>query len=151
MDEKMDETMIQKALEIAILAHEGQRDKAGKPYLLHPIIVATEMLTDDEIIVALLHDVIEDSDYTIEDLEGAGFSAPVIEAVQLLTHKQGVSYDEYIEGISKNKLATKVKMADLTHNADLSRLPAVTEQDLNRQKKYKKAFDFLLSVNFCYQ
>ena len=132
-----------KALGIAVSAHEGQTDKAGKPYILHPLEVAAKQKTYEGVIVALLHDVVEDSEYTIEDLKKEGFPENVIEAVQLLTHEKGVPYADYIKAIYRNKIAKSVKIADLTHNSDLSRLPVVTEKDIERNGKYERALSYL--------
>lgn len=135
--------MLGKALEIAKNAHKGQVDKAGEPYIMHPITVACSMDTFDGVIVALLHDVVEDSGYTFEDLERYGFSDEIISALKLLTHEKGVPYMEYIKQVKGNDLARKVKMADLSHNMDLSRLPKITEKDEKRLEKYKAALEFL--------
>lgn len=131
------------ALGIAIEAHKGQTDKGGSPYILHPLAVASRQETEASIIVALLHDVVEDSEYTLEDLRGAGFSNEVCEAIDLLTHKDGEDYNTYIQKISRNELARVVKIQDLLHNLDTSRLKKVTEKDLARAEKYRTALSFL--------
>ncbi len=136
------------ALDIAKKAHKGQVDKAGKPYVLHPLKVAESQKTEETTIVALLHDVVEDSDYTLEQLEASGFSPAVMETVRLMTHDKNVSYEEYIRTISRNEIARAVKIADLTHNLDESRLPLPeTEQEANerkaRREKYLAALSFL--------
>lgn len=136
------------ALDIAKKAHKGQVDKAGKPYVLHPLKVAESQKTEETTIVALLHDVVEDSDYTLEQLEASGFSPAVMEAVRLMTHDKNVSYEGYIKTISRNKIARAVKIADLTHNLDESRLPfPETEQEADerkaRREKYLAALSFL--------
>lgn len=138
-------TTVEKALSIAYAAHSGQTDKAGQPYILHPVIVAMSQSSDAAKCVALLHDVVEDTDITIEDLKADGFSQEVIEAVQLLTHDEGVNYFDYVMAIAENDLAKSVKLADLAHNSDLSRLPNVTENDIKRVEKYKKAIEYLQS------
>ena len=130
---------------IARIAHKGQSDKSGKPYIQHPLTVAKGVETEDEKCVALLHDVLEDSNFTAEDLRSANIPEQVIVAVEILTHKDGVSYDDYITEIKKNDLARKVKMSDLKHNMDLSRLEAVTEKDLQRKEKYERAYQVLTS------
>ena len=132
-----------KALKIAYQAHKNQYDKSGLPYIFHPFYVATLMKDEITTIVALLHDVIEDSDYTITDIKQMGFSNEIIEALQLLTHDKDVDYYRYIESIKTNEVAKKVKIADLKHNSDLSRLDTVNESDLNRVEKYKKALKIL--------
>lgn len=137
--------MLIKALGIAYRAHYGQRDKAGKPYILHPVNVALKTKTKDAFIAALLHDVMEDSDYTADDLLKAGIPDHIVDALRLLTHDKSVDYMVYVNGLKDNEIAREVKMADLKHNSDLSRLPSVTEKDLNRVKKYKAALAFLES------
>ncbi|WP_033152316.1 HD domain-containing protein [Streptococcus equinus] len=131
------------AHEIAKRAHKGQVDKAGAPYILHPETVASFVTKDDEKIVAYLHDVIEDTPCQLRDLENAGFSSEIIKAVDLLTRKTGQSYKQYLKLVKTNELACVVKLADLKHNSDLSRLTHVTENDINRLKKYQDAIIFL--------
>ena len=134
---------IVKAMEIAWSAHREQKDKGGNPYIQHPLTVASKQDTENGMIVALLHDVVEDSAYTIDDLKEIGFSAEVCEAVDLLTHKRGENYSEYIQKIKMNELARKVKIQDLTHNMDTTRLGTLTEKDRERMQKYKAAFAIL--------
>lgn len=131
------------ALKIAKDAHRRQLDKGGESYIFHPIRVALQLETEEEKIVALLHDVVEDSEYSIMILKEYMFSDSVIEALTLLTKNKGMEYQTYIENIKKNALATKVKIADLTDNLDTTRLPAITIQDSKRIKKYHRAYDFL--------
>ena len=131
------------ALQIAMKAHAGQVDRAGKPYILHPLTVASMTATGDEFVAALLHDVLEDSSYTMGDLEAAGIPDHILEALALLTHDTDEPYMAYVERIKSNPLARAVKLADLKHNSDLSRLPVVTERDRYRAEKYKKAMDLL--------
>lgn len=135
--------MIDIALAIAKKAHAGQVDKAGVDYIKHPIYVASQVTTEQEKAVALLHDVIEDSDITVEDLLVSGLSNEVVTAVQILTKKKGQSYQEYLEKVKSNNLARVVKLADLKHNSDLSRLKSVTNTDYDRVKKYKNAIRYL--------
>ncbi|MGN0162973.1 MAG: HD domain-containing protein, partial [Candidatus Ornithomonoglobus sp.] len=132
-----------KAMLIAFNAHNGQLDKAGVPYIYHPIHVAESMPDELTTCVALLHDVLEDSEITIHDLIKEGFSEDVIDALSVLTHNKSVSYMDYIKEINKNPIARKVKLADLAHNSDLTRLDIVTDKDRNRSEKYKKAIAFL--------
>ena len=129
--------MIDIALAIAKKAHAGQVDKAGVDYIQHPLYVASQVKTEQEKAVALLHDVIEDSDVTADDLLASGLSNEVVTAVQILTKKKGQSYQEYLEKVKSNNLARVVKLADLKHNSDLSRLKSVTNTDYERVKKYK--------------
>ena len=134
---------IKLAHEIAKRAHKGQVDKAGAPYILHPETVASFVTKDDGKIVAYLHDVIEDTPCQLRDLENAGFSSEIIKAVDLLTRKTGQSYKQYLKLVKTNELARVVKLADLKHNSDLSRLTHVTENDIKRLKKYQDAIVFL--------
>ncbi|SNG67257.1 metal dependent phosphohydrolase, HD region [Streptococcus pneumoniae] len=128
--------MIDIALAIAKKAHAGQVDKAGIDYIQHPLYVASQVKTEQEKAVALLHDVIEDSDVTADDLLASGLSNEVVTAVQILTKKKGQSYQEYLEKVKSNNLARIVKLADLKHNSDLSRLKSVTNTDYERVKKW---------------
>ena len=130
--------MIDRALKIATEAHKGQKDKGGCDYINHPVTVASMCDTEEEKIVALLHDVVEDTDITLEDLEKCGFDRSIIEAVDCITKRPGFSYDEYLKRLKNNELARKVKIADMTHNSDLSRLKAPTEKDYERAAKYKE-------------
>ena len=139
-------------MRIAYARHHGQQDKAGLPYIFHPYHLA-EQMEDDEYAVctALLHDVVEDTGMTFRELEEEGFPAEVIRALKLLTHQDGVPYlGQYIEDIKKDPLARKVKMADLRHNLDATRLPpARTEDERQRNEKrcekYRRALAFLES------
>ena len=129
------------AISIATNAHEGQYDRGGKPYILHPLHLMTQLLFDTELaIVGVLHDVVEDSDITLDDLTLLEFSPRVVGALGLLTHKPGASYEDYIEGICSDYDAIRVKRKDLGHNSDITRLKGITEKDLARTKKYHKAF-----------
>ncbi|HET2855142.1 TPA: GTP pyrophosphokinase [Streptococcus pneumoniae] len=135
--------MIDIALAIAKKAHAGQVDKAGVDYIQHPLYVASQVNTEQEKAVALLHDVIEDSDITAADLFASGLSNEVVTAVQILTKKKGQSYQEYLGKVKSNNLARVVKLADLKHNSDLSRLKSVTNTDYERVKKYKNEIYYL--------
>lgn len=135
--------MIDIALAIAKKAHAGQVDKAGVDYIQHPLYVASQVNTEQEKAVALLHDVIEDSDITAADLFASGLSNEVVTAVQILTKKKGQSYQECLGKVKSNNLARVVKLADLKHNSDLSRLKSVTNTDYERVKKYKNAIYYL--------
>ena len=131
------------ALKIATEAHKGQVDKAGVPYINHPLTVASLVDTEEEKIVALLHDTIEDTNITEQDLLNYGFSNKIVEAVKLLTHNKNVPYMVYVAKIKDNELARKVKIADLTHNSDLSRLKEITDKDKKRYEKYQNALLYL--------
>lgn len=135
--------MIEKAIALALDAHTGQTDKAGKPYILHPLRVMQQLETETEQIVGVLHDVVEDSEYTFEDLENCGFPNEAIAAIKLVTKQPGVDYQAYLANIKSNSIARNVKLADLQDNMNLQRLQTITEKDLQRQAKYKKAVDFL--------
>ena len=135
--------MINIALSIAKKAHAGQVDKAGIDYIQHPLYVASQVKTEQEKAVALLHDVLEDSDITAADLLAYGLSNEVVTAVQTLTKKKGQSYQDYLEKVKSNDLARVVKLADLKHNSDLSRLKSVSDTDYERVKKYKNAIRYL--------
>lgn len=132
---------INKALEIAINAHNGQVDKGGHDYIYHPITVALHCDTENEIVVALLHDVVEDTDVTIEGLQC--FGAEIVEAVNAITKKENQSLNEYLNCVKANEIARKVKIQDIMHNMDVSRLREVTEMDIKRIDKYKQELEFL--------
>lgn len=132
-----------KALKLCFEAHKAQLDKSGMPYVFHPFHLAEQMKDENTTIVALLHDVIEDTDYTFNDLIAMGFDGAIIEAIKLMTHEEGVPYMDYVEKIKSNPIAREVKLADLKHNSDLSRLDAPTEKDKMRVEKYRKAIVLL--------
>lgn len=140
-------TQISKALSIAFKAHMNQFDKGGHPYILHPITVAMTLakngFDDNTITTGLLHDVIEDTDYTIDDIKKLGFPNEVSDALQLLTHDKNIDYMEYVRSVKNNPIAKAVKIADLIHNSDISRLEKVTEKDELRLKLYRQALNFL--------
>ncbi len=132
-----------KALQLCFEAHKKQLDKSGLPYVFHPFHLAEQMKDEKTIIVALLHDVVEDAGYTIEDLRENGFGEDIIEAISLLTHGKGVNYMEYVKAIKKNAIAKEVKLADLKHNSDITRLDVVDEEALERRKRYLEAIELL--------
>ena len=135
--------MTKKALKLCFEAHKEQKDKSGMPYVFHPFHLAEEMTTEETTIVALLHDLVEDTNYTIEDLTQMGFDQAITDAIALMTHAEGVDYMDYVRKIKSNPIARKVKLADLRHNSDLSRLDAVDEKALQRREKYIKAIELL--------
>ena len=137
------QNQVELAKSIAIDAHAGQVDKAGKPYIGHPAHVAASVEGDLAKAVAWLHDVVEDTSLTFADIEARGIAPEVIEALKLLTHDKAVPYLDYVRAIKPNQLARTVKLADLHHNSDLSRLPEVTEKDRDRVAKYQKAIAIL--------
>ena len=135
--------MTKKALRLCFEAHKDQVDKSGMPYVFHPFHLAEQMEDEDTTIVALLHDVIEDADYTFEDLAQMGFEENIIEALKLMTHEEGVPYMDYVAEIKKNPIAKAVKLADLRHNSDLTRLDCIDEKTMKRKEKYADAIAFL--------
>lgn len=135
--------LYQQALAIAKDAHKGQVDKAGVDYIQHPLFVASLVEGELAKTVGLLHDVVEDSDWTLEDLRKEGLPEEVVQAVGILTKKRNENYEEYILRVKQNPLARQVKLADLKHNSDLSRLANVTDRDRKRVAKYQKAISFL--------
>lgn len=139
--------LTKKAMRIAYDAHHGQLDKSGLPYILHPVHLAEQMDDEASTCVALLHDVIEDTSISIFDLRNAGFSDGILDALLLLTHQDGSPYMSYIRAIATNSIATKVKIADLKHNMDISRLDksSIDEKTLKRVEKYQKALSLLES------
>ena len=135
--------MLTNALLIATQAHQAQTDKAGQPYILHPLRLMMQFQQEDLQIVALLHDVVEDSDTTLDDLRTAGFAELIVQAVDALTRRKSEDYQMFIARAAKNPLAARVKIADLTDNLDVKRLPLLTEKDFQRLTKYRAALKFL--------
>ena len=135
-----------KALRIAYDAHAGQLDKCGSPYIAHPLHVAEQMNDEASTCVALLHDVVEDSAVTLDDL-ARDFPPEVIEGIRLMTHDPGVDYLDYVRAIKGNPLAKMVKLADLAHNSDETRFagrPVAPEELERRRRKYAAAREILL-------
>ena len=137
--------LTRKALDLCFDAHMHQRDKSGQPYVFHPFHLAEQMQDENTTVAALLHDVVEDTPYTFDDLLAMGFPSEVVDALRLLTHRDGVPYFEYVSALRHNPIARAVKIADLTHNSDLSRLDSdrITESDIARAEKYKAALEIL--------
>ena len=134
---------LERAIEIAVEAHKGQKDKAGASYILHPLRVMMSFDSEIEMTTAVLHDVIEDSSWTASRLRDEGFSEEIVESVLCVTKKEGESYEEFVERSKKNPLARKVKLADLEDNMNLSRISNITEKDLRRLKRYHRAWQVL--------
>ena len=132
-----------RAMKLCFQAHRDQTDKSGIPYVFHPIHLAEQMPDEDTTVVALLHDVVEDTDCTIEDLAAMGFHDRVLAAIELMTHTEGVPYLDYVAKIRENPIARTVKLADLKHNSDLTRMDAVDEKARARVEKYAKAIRLL--------
>ncbi|MBR6542878.1 MAG: GTP pyrophosphokinase [Anaerotignum sp.] len=128
--------MLEKAMILAAKGHMGQVDKGGHPYILHPTRVMLSCKTVEEKTVAMMHDLLEDTAYTEDDLREEGFPEKIIEAVVCLTKTEGEEYADYVERICQNKLAARVKLADLKDNMDLNRLPGLTPKDFQRLEKY---------------
>ena len=131
------------ALKLCFEAHKEQYDKSGLPYVFHPFHLAEQMDTEETTVVALLHDVVEDTNYTVADLTEMGFGKQITDAITLMTHAKDVDYMDYIRNIKGNSIAKAVKLADLKHNSDLTRLDTVNEKALSRREKYLKAIAFL--------
>lgn len=130
-----------KAIEIAVSAHKGQKDKSGTDYISHPLRVMKRGKTEIEKICGVLHDIVEDSDWTFEALENEGFPTEVISALRCVTKKsEDEDYDKFIERVTRNPIAIQVKINDLLDNMDITRLKKLNEQDLKRLNKYLKAY-----------
>ena len=135
--------LTRKAVNLMFEKHKDQRDKSGLPYVFHPWHVAESMEDEITTCVALLHDVIEDTDTTIDEIRDLGFPEEVLGALQLLTHDKNVDYMDYVEKIAGNPVARKVKLSDLKHNSDMTRLLKPEAKDYARLEKYKRCIDFL--------
>ena len=135
--------LIENSLNIALRAYAGKTDKASREYIHHPLRVMAKMGTDLEMSAALLHDVLEDSDITAEELLAEGIPADVVEAVLCLTKDQNETYQDFIARVKKNKLAARIKIADIEDNIDVLRLASLDEADLARVQKYHSAWQFL--------
>jgi (p)ppGpp synthase/HD superfamily hydrolase len=131
------------AILLAVQAHHGQKDKASAPYILHPLRAMLQMHNEQEMMAAVLHDVIEDSPHTLAELEQAGYPREVVEAVDCLTRREDETYDEFIARIKPNALARRVKLADLEDNMDVQRLAQFGEKEFERFKKYHRAWLYL--------
>ena len=132
-----------RAMKLCYEAHKDQVDKTGVPYVFHPFHVAEQMKDEATTIVALLHDVVEDTDYTLEDIAAEGFGQEIVEAVALMTHEDDVPYLDYVAKLKDNPIARAVKLADLAHNSDQSRLGEIDDETKQRLEKYKKAISLL--------
>lgn len=139
--------MTKKAMKLCFEAHKNQVDKSGMPYVFHPFHLAEQMKDESTTVTALLHDIVEDTECTINDLISMGFPEEVTEAVSLMTHNCNIPYLEYVKIISTNPVARAVKLADLKHNSDLTRLDTITQKDIDRTEKYRKAIEILEKQN----
>lgn len=135
--------MLSKALQIVIKAHNNQTDKAGQPYIFHLLRVSEKGQTEIEKICGLLHDLIEDTDWTFEDLKEEGFSDEIIEILDCVTKRENENYNDFIRRIEQNQLAIRVKLNDLKDNMDITRLAEITEKDKERLNKYLNAYHYL--------
>jgi (p)ppGpp synthase/HD superfamily hydrolase len=141
-------TLLEKAIALALRAHSGQTDRYGQPYILHPLFLMQQMDTEAERIAAVLHDVVEDSDVTLDDLRAEGFPAEAVEAVRLMTHdKTETTYEAYVAALKPNPIARKVKLADLQHNMDIRRMDRVRPEDVDRLQRYRQAWETLNERN----
>ena len=130
-------------MKLCFAAHKDQVDKSGMPYVFHPFHLAEQMTDEATTVTALLHDVVEDTDYTLNDLRAMGFPEAAVDAIAMMTHDPKVPYLDYVAKIKTNPVARAVKLADLRHNSDLSRLDTVDEKALERAEKYRKAIRLL--------
>ena len=135
---------LQRAIEIAVSAHKGQLQKNGLPYVLHPLSLMQSVRSVNAKITAVLHDVVEDTAWTMEDLEAEGFSKQVLAALDCLTHTPEESYEDYISKIRTNPLAREVKLADLQDNMNIRRIPELQQKDLKRLERYHQAWNTLV-------
>lgn len=145
LDEQRDRLnqLLALAIKVATKAHEGQVDKGGNPYILHPQAVASSLDSTENKIVAYLHDIVEDTDITLDDLEKMGFTYRIVNSIRILTKSKDISYDDYLKSVKKDSNAWHVKMADIKHNMDISRISEPTAKDYARLEKYKRALEFL--------
>ena len=137
---------LERAIAIATMAHGGKVDKAGAPYILHPLRVMLKLSTTEERIVAVLHDVIEDSEVSLQHLIDEGFSGTIVEAIDALTKRPGEAYEDFVRRASLNPIGLRVKLADLEDNSNLSRIPNPTEKDYERLARYHRAIETIRSV-----
>lgn len=135
--------LTKQAMKLCFAAHKDQTDKSGLPYVFHPFHLAEQMPDEESTVVALLHDVVEDTPYALEDLAQMGFPQPVLEALRLMTHDPSVPYLDYVAKLKVNPISRRVKLADLRHNSDLTRLDIVDEKAQQRVEKYAAAIRLL--------
>jgi (p)ppGpp synthase/HD superfamily hydrolase len=138
---------LEDAIILAAQAHRGQQDKAGRPYILHPLAVMLKMRTDEERIAAALHDVVEDSPTTLDDLRRLGYSERVLMAVDHVTRREGEDYDAFVRRAGEDPLARAVKLGDLENNMDTTRLGEITERDRERLARYERAYAYLRGLD----
>jgi (p)ppGpp synthase/HD superfamily hydrolase len=138
-----EEELLEKAIAIAVNAHQGQKDRYNSPYILHPLRVMARLDSATEKIVGILHDVVVDTDWTFDQLSREGFPATILSALECVTKKEGEEYEAFVKRSARDPVARRVKLADLEDNMDLRRMPQATDQDLPRLQKYVKAWRFL--------
>ena len=137
---------LEDAIALAVEAHRGQTEKAGQPYVLHVLRVMFRCNTDAERIVAVLHDVVEDTGRSFDDLRKLGYSEEILAALDCVTKRPGESYEQFVERAAQNPVARRVKLADLEDNMDLRRLPSVGQKDLDRLDRYVRAWRRLMGA-----
>ena len=140
--------LLELAIKVATEAHAGQVDKGGKPYINHPEAVAASLTNTEYKIVAYLHDVCEDTSITFDDLKDMGFTYRIVNSIRLLTKTDELTYEEYLRRLRMDSCARAVKMADLKHNMDITRIPNPSEKDYARIEKYKRSLAFLESSTY---
>ena len=143
MNDSSGKGTLERAIEIAARTHAGQTDKGGAPYILHPLRVMLRVAPGAQQIVAVLHDVVEDSDITFEDLEREGFAAEVISGLRAVTKVEGESYEDFVARAARDPVGKAVKLADLMENSDLSRIAEPSQKDMERVAKYRRAIAYL--------
>lgn len=139
-------SLLERAIQIAVEAHRGQLDRSGAPYMLHPLRVMCRLTTEHERIVGVLHDVVEDTNWTFEDLKREGFSEELLTTLDCVTKREGEAYEDFVERSASNPLARRVKLADLEDNMDVRRLNEVTPRDTERFERYRKAWKRLSAL-----
>ena len=137
---------LERAITIAVAAHAGQVDKAGRPYILHPLRVMLALDAMDDQIVGVLHDVIEDTDVTIDGLRAEGFSEVVLAALASVTNREGEDYPAFVMRAAANPIGRRVKLADLHDNSDLSRIAHPTQKDHERLARYRAAIEAIQAL-----
>lgn len=134
---------LEQAILLAVQAHYGQLDRYGRPYILHPLRVMQRMETEAEMTAAILHDIVEDTPYTLDDLRALGYAEEVVAAVDHLSRREGETYEAYIERLRPHPMARRIKLADLEDNMDLRRLNTIGEKDVERLRRYRQAWERL--------
>jgi (p)ppGpp synthase/HD superfamily hydrolase len=131
---------LEDAIALAVQAHRGQRDKAGAPYILHPIRVMLRQESEEERMAAVLHDVVEDTSWTLSALREAGYPEAVVGAVECLTKREGENYDAFVDRLMENPIARRVKLADIEDNLNMLRLAELREKDIDRLNRYLRSY-----------